>query len=221
MVEPANIGVTVEADPVPLSLVIAGTIRRALAAGAGRSARVKGVVVLASSTNAQAVTIRFSGDSIHVERGAAADADVTISADLDTMSEPDAPSPKVTGLARHPRLALAASKVLDPPVGTWREEASKFLGVALTDEVMVRPVRVVCTDDDVGGELQLGGDGPPNLEIHGPGARLANAFSGTSHIIEEVLAEKILVVGDLRDLSILAGKVFEMMFGEEGWTTSV
>jgi len=177
------------------------------------------VVVLASSITAQAATIRFSGDSIHVERGAAADADVTISADLDTMNEPDAPSPKVTGLARHPRLALAASKVLDPPVGTWREEASKFLGVALTDEVMVRPVRVVCTDD--GGELQLGGDGPPNMEIHGPAHRLANAFSGTTHIVEEVLAEKIQVIGDLRDLSILAGKVFELMFGEEGWTTSV
>lgn len=219
MAEWAKMEVTVEPDPVPLTLVIAGTIRRALIAGGGRSARVKGAVVLTSSTDAQAVTIRFSGDSIYVERGAAADADVTISADLDTMSEPDAPSPSVTGLARHPRLALAASKVLDPPVGSWREEATRFLEVALVDEVMVRPVRVVCTDD--GGELQLGGEGPANMEIHGPARRLANAFSGTTHIVEEVLAEKIQVIGDLRDLSILAGKVFELMFGEQGWTTSV
>jgi len=197
--------VTVEPDPVPLTLVIAGTIRRALTAGAGRSARVKGAVVLTSSTDAQAVTIRFSGDSIYVERGAAADADVTISADLDTMSEPDAPSPKVTGLARHPRLALAASKVLDPPVGSWREEATRFLEVALVDEVMVRPVRVVCTDD--GGELQLGGGGPANMEIHGPARRLANAFSGTTHIVEEVLAEKIQVIGDLRDRGSVLSRV--------------
>jgi len=214
-----KVRVTVETDPVPLTLMVAGTIRRALLAGAGRSARVKGVVVLASSINAQAVTIRFHGDSIHVERGAAADADVTISTDLDTMSEPDAQPPKVTGLGRHPRLALGASKVLDPPVGSWREEATKFLEVALDDAVMVRPVRVVCTDD--GGDLQLGGDGPPNLEIHGPSGRLANAFSGTTHIVEEVLAEKIQVIGDLRDLSILAGKVFELMFSDQGWTTSV
>ncbi len=211
--------VTIEEDPVPLTLIIAGTVRKALTAGAARSARVKGTVVLASSKDSQAVTMRFSGDSIHVERGAAADAHVTISADLDNMAEPDAPSPKVKGIARHPRLALAASKVLDPPVGSWKAEATTFFETALTDPLMVRPVRVVCTD--TGEELQLGGDGAPTIEIHGSETRLANAFSGTTHVVEEVLAEKIQIVGDLRDMSILAGKVFEMMFGSQGWTTSV
>src|SRR5262245_48330909 len=87
---------------------------------------MKGALVFRSAHDPQAATMRFGGDSVHVSRGAAADAKVTITADLATMNEPDAPKPKVAGALGHLPFALAAGKALEPTLGTWQDEAARF-----------------------------------------------------------------------------------------------
>src|SRR5687768_2165810 len=78
-----GVRIEVEDDPTPMVLILAATLRKAVRteklADTLRSA--KGAVALRSSTDAQAATIRFAGGRARVERGAAGDADVTITTD--------------------------------------------------------------------------------------------------------------------------------------------
>ncbi len=206
--------VVTEPDPTPLVMIIAGTVRRSLRAPgtAGRTRGVRGTFALRSLKDPQAVSVTLEESRILVRRGATG-ADVVISADLDLMAEPDPPKPKVSGAARHPRLALAAAKLLEPPLGSWQSEAEKFMEFALSSPEMPRPVRVVCTDD--GAERTFGAVAgePPVLELHGTAHRLVNAMSGSTLITQDVLDGKLQVCGSLRDLSLLTGRALAWMFG--------
>lgn len=203
--------IELETDAVPLVRIIGAMARRSLAADAAtakRAAQTSGTVALKSATDPQAVTLRFAGDTLWLERGADPAADVTITADL----ADDSVKPKVTGAARHPRLALLVGKLLEPPVRRWQLEADGFLDAALADVDCPRPLRVVCTDD--GTSRQWGGGGEPTIELHGPADALAAAFSGSSVMAEDVLAGKLQIVGDLRSLSLLTRFSIDHLFGE-------
>ncbi len=206
--------VVTEPDPTPLVMIIAGTVRRSLDAPGtkGRIRGVRGTFALRSLNDPQAVSVTLEDSRVYVQRGSTG-ADVVITADLDLMAEPDPPKPKVSGAARHPRLALAAAKLLEPPLGSWRSEAERFMEFALRSPDMPRPVRVVCTDD--GSEMTFGAvaDEPPVLELHGSGHRLVNAMSGSTLITQDVLDGKLRVCGSLRDLSLMTGRALAWMFG--------
>ena len=146
-----------------------------------------------------------------IRRGADADADVSITMDL---ADADA-KPKVEGAAKHPVLALAAAKLLEPPVGDWQAEADRFFERAMAHADCPRPVRLVATDvDGHGRQQQWGGAGDPVIEIHGQAARLAAAMSGSAVVAEEVLNGRLFVVADLRDLSLLTKYAIDHLFGE-------
>ena len=123
-----GVRIEVEDDPTPMVLILAATLRRASRteklAETLRSAR--GSVALRSTTDPQAATIRFADGGARVERGAAADADVTIATDVNALADEHPPKPKVTGAARHPKLALAIGKLLEPPIDPWPVEAERF-----------------------------------------------------------------------------------------------
>ena len=211
MNEPAR--VEVEPDPVPIVLILAATLRRAartpkLAAAIGN---LKGNVALRSTVDPQAATMRFGGGGVTVVRGVSGDADVIIAADINKLSDENPPKPKVTGAALHLKLALTVSKLLDPPHGTWQEEAQRFFAYAIEHPGIPKSMRVVCTDD--GSELTLG-DSPAEYELHGSQHALLNVFCGNSVIGQDLLDGKLFAVGKLAHLAELTGRSLAWMLGE-------
>ena len=201
--------IEVDDDAPPAVLGVAGTLRRAQRDPklAHQLARMKGVLALRSSVDAQAVTARFDGGRVRVSPGVADDADVVITLDF---NDPSA-KPKVSGAARHPMLALGASKVLEPAPGTWQEEARSFWAFAGDTARMPRALSVRCTDD--GSSLVLG-EGPPQYEIEGTAAALGSMFSGASVFGDDLLNGKLFAVGSLEHASVLTGRSIAWALGE-------
>lgn len=202
-----------EPDPVPIVLILAATLRRAartprLAAAIGNT---KGNVALRSTVDPQAATMRFGSGGVTVVRGVSTDADVVISADLDALSDEQPPKPKVSGAARHPKLALTVSKLLEPPHDTWQEEAQRFFNFATATPGVPRSTRVVCTDD--GSELTFG-QPPAEYELHGSAHALLNVFCGNTVLGQDLLDGKIFAVGKLAHLAELTGRSLAWMLGE-------
>ncbi|HEY0518554.1 MAG TPA: hypothetical protein VGC84_03590, partial [Ilumatobacteraceae bacterium] len=171
--------IDVEPDPVPIVLILAATLRRAAREPKLASAikQTKGNVALKSTTDPQAATMRFGGGGVTIVRGVSDDADVIISADLNTMSDEHPPKPKVVGLARHPKLAFTVSKLLEPPHGTWQVEATRFFEFATQRPGVPRSMLIICTDD--GSQLMLG-EPPAQYELHGSEHALLNVFLGNT-----------------------------------------
>jgi hypothetical protein len=204
--------IDVEPDPVPIVLILAATLRRAartpkLAAAIGRT---KGNVALKSTTDPQAATMRFGGGGVTVVRGIAAATDVLIAADLNTMADEKPPAPKVVGAVRHPKLAYTVSKLLEPPHGTWQEEAQRFFAFATEQPGAPRSMRVVCTDD--GSEIVLG-EPPVEYELHGSEHSLLNIFLGNTVLGQDLLDGKVFAVGTLAHLAGLTGRSLAWMLG--------
>jgi hypothetical protein len=188
-------------DSPPVVLGVAARLRRAAADPglARRMSRMKGVLALKSSVDAQAATIRFDRGRVALEPGVAADAGLVITLNFDHGSA----KPKVKGAARHPLFGLAAAKVLDPPAKPWQDEAAAFWAFAQNMPRVPRSLLAVCTDD--GTQVQFGEAGEPEYQIHGSAAALQSAFSGSSIFLQDVLEGKVLVVGSLEHASVLTG----------------
>jgi hypothetical protein len=212
MTVPARIDV--EPDPVPIVLILAATLRRAartpkLAAAIGR---VKGNVALRSTVDPQSATMRFGNGGVTVVRGVSEDADVVIAADINTMADEKPPKPKVTGAARHLKLALTVGKLLEPPHGTWQQEAQRFFTFATARPGVPNSMKVVCTDD--GSELSLG-TSPAEYELHGSAHALLNVFCGNTVLGQDLLDGKLFAVGKLAHLAELTGRSLAWMLGGE------
>jgi hypothetical protein len=212
MVGGEPVQIALEDDPTPLVRILGATLRRSARnpALAARLRGMHGVVALRSSVDPQAVTMRFDKGRVALERGVAADSGVVIEADLTKMNEPDAAKPKVRGAAKHLKLALAASKVLEPPAGPWRDEARAFWEFARDHPRMPAVLLVVCTDD--GARLVLG-DGEPQYELHGSARALNSVFTGGSVLGEDLLNGKLDAVGSLQHLAELTGRSIAWMLG--------
>jgi hypothetical protein len=207
--------ITVEEHAPPVVLAVAATLRRAASYPrlARRMARLSGVMALRSSVDRQAVTIRFSRGQIALGRGVAPDAGVVVTLDFNNMSGPGAPKPKVKGAARHPLFALGASAVLEPPHGTWQQEAEPFWEFARRTPRMPPSLLVFCTDD--GSQLRLGDpDGPPAFELHGSATTLVEVFTGGKIVGEEFLAGRLRGAGTFEHASVLTGRSIAWTFGE-------
>jgi len=204
--------IALEDDPTPLVRILGAILQRSARQPALQSKirSMRGVVALKSSVDPQAATIRFDKGRVTLEHGVAADSGVVIEADLLRMNEPNAPKPLVRGLARHLMLALAASKVLDPPSRPWQDEARAFWEFARDHPRMPKTLLVVCTDD--GSRLTLG-EGTPEYEIHGRGRALISVFTGGSVLGEDMLNGKLYGVGSLQHLAELTGRSIAWMFG--------
>jgi hypothetical protein len=207
-----QVRITTEPDPVPIVLILATTLRRAARTPklADAIARARGNVALRSTVDPQAATIRFGNGGATVVRGVSDDSDVIISADINKMADEHPPKPKVSGAARHLRLALTVAKLLDPPHGTWQQEAQRFFEFATSQPGLPRAMRVVCTDD--GSELTIG-EPPAEFEIHGSRHALLNVFCGNSVLGQDLLDGKLFAVGKLAHLAELTGRSLAWMLG--------
>src|SRR5207249_1251723 len=209
--------VVLEPDATPLVRIIATTLRDSTAdAGVARKAeRLRGVFALRSEKDPQAVTMRFDRGRVALTRGIAPDAQVVVTVDLDNMSGPDAPKPKVQGAFRHLRLALGVSKLLEPKARPWTEHAQAFWAFAGARRGMPERLRVVCLDD--GAALDLGTGAGPDAnpssyyEIHGSAPALVSIFSGNSVFGQDLLEGKVYAIGSLQHASVLTGSFLEWM----------
>ncbi len=206
--------IEVEPDPVPIVLILAATLRRAartpkLASAIGRT---KGNVALKSTADPQAATMRFGNGGVTVVRGVSDDTDVLIAADVNTMADENPPRPKVIGAGRHPMLALTVGKLLEPPHGSWQQEAQRFFTFATARPGVPRAIRIVCTDD--GSEITLG-DHPAEYEIHGSEHALLNVFCGNTVLGQDLLDGKIFAVGKLAHLAELTGRSLAWVLGQD------
>ena len=206
-----SIIIEVEDDPTPIVLILAATLRRAARHPklANAMAKAKGNVAMKSSVDPQAATMRFRDGTVRVVRGVAPDAGVTIEADVNKMSDEHPPKPKVNGAARHLKLALLASKVLEPPHGTWQEEAANFWEFSSHHPGCPTGLRVVCTDDR--SEVTFGG--VVEYELHGSQHALLNTFCGNTVLGQDVLDGKLCAVGALRHTAELTGRSIAWMLG--------
>jgi hypothetical protein len=206
----APIDIELDKHAPPVVRGVGATLRRAAADPklAKRLGKMKGVLALRSSADPQTVTARFDRGKVRVTHGLAHDADVVITLDWGDM----AGKPKVSGAARHPLFALGVAKVMEPPLGTWKQEADRFWTFARDTPRMPSSLRVVCTDD--ASEVQFGESGPPAYEIHGSADALRSIFSGSSVLGQDALDGKVLVVGSFEHISILTGRSIAWVMGE-------
>ncbi len=205
--------IEVEDDPTPIVLILAATLRRSARQPklAAAMAKAKGNVAMKSSVDPQAATIRFARGTITVVRGVASDAHVIIEADVNKMADENPPKPKVSGIAGHVRLALLASKVLEPPNAGWRNEATAFFAPTFANPKAPRGVSVTCLND---ASTQTFGD-PDTIEyeIHGTEHALLNVFCGNTVLGQDLLDGKIRAVGSLPHLAELTGRSIAVMLG--------
>ena len=207
--------ITVEEHAPPVVRAVAATLRRAASHPrlGRRMTRLSGVMALRSPIDPQAVTIRFRRGRVALARGVAPDAAVVVTLDFNNMSGPGAPKPKVKGAARHPLFALGASAVLEPPHGSWQDEARAFWEFARRTPRMPASLLVVCTDDH--SRLRLGDEeGEPAYELHGAAATLVAVFTGEKIIGEEFLAGRLRGAGTFEHASLLTGRSIAWTFGE-------
>ena len=212
--------ISLEDDAPPIVRILGVTLRRAIedAGIAATVAQMHGRVALRSTTDPQAATITFAKGDVSIAHGAAADADLTISADLMTMGRPDAPKPKVKGAVTHPKFALAVSKVLDAPIADgWRGAARRFWSWAEDRPTRPAALRIVCTDDDA--ELVLGDATAVGtadaFELHGPGWALASVLTGGDHLGAAVVEGRVNGVGDFATINRMVGLVLALMLGDD------
>lgn len=207
--------IDVEDQAPPVVLAVAATLKRAAERPrlARRMARLSGVMALRSSVDRQTVSIRFQRGRIALGRGVADDAGVVVTLDFNNMSGPGAPKPKVKGAARHPLFALAAAQALEPPAGSWQEEARRFWEFARLEPRAPASLLVVCSDD--GTQVRLGsGDGDPDYELHGSADTLVAVFTGEKIVGEEFLAGRLRGAGTFEHASVLTGRSIAWTFGE-------
>jgi hypothetical protein len=204
--------VETEDDPTPIVLIVAATLRRSEHTPklAEMMRKAKGIVALRSTVDPQAATIRFAEGRVRVERGVAEDADVIITTDVNRMADERPPKPKVSGAATHPRLALTAAKVLEPPTGTWQDEARAFWARVSASGTGPKGLRIVCTDRPA--EVTFG-ETPAEFEIHGTDHRLLAMLSGNTVFGQEVFDGHLHSVGTLRHLAELTGVSIDLMTG--------
>ena len=204
-------------DAPPLVRILAASLDRTAARPkeARLMRRLHGRVALRSTTGPQAATIAFAGGVVHVTPRMGREVDVLIEADLDTMGRPGAPKPKVSGVVRHPRLALGAGRVLDVrPPGGWPGAVDALWDWAEGQDGRPGLLRVVCSDS--GREHVVGRTGGTRAEVHGPEWALLALFTGADHLGAAVLEGRVQVLADFPTVSRLAGLLTRYMLGEDG-----
>ena len=218
-------------DPRPITLVLANILRRSAADPELSSimAELVGVLGLQSSTDPQCATIHFDKGTVVVANGLDPSADPVITTDFNAPTGPDAPRPGLRetlelarSAVRRPLFAQAASKLLEPPLPSWRAAAEPFWQTCCDRSAFPTSLRIVCTDDGAeGGELLLergddrGSAGRVDpVEIHANARVLARCFVGEAVLGEEAFAGQIALRGTFADLSILTGASLAMMLGD-------
>ena len=195
--------VATEADPTPLVLSLARTLRASARIPEMREliAATTGTVALRSANDAQAATLTFGDAGVHVSHGLAPGVEPV---ELNLFPEytlADATDPA----------AMAAATLLSPPLPDWRDAATKFWEVNQGSPGFPGRLVVVCTDD--GAEATFG-DGGDAFEVHGDSWSLASVLSGQlDSFVFAVGLGMLTVLGSVAHLSAVCAAHWKVRFG--------
>jgi hypothetical protein len=195
--------IATEADPTPLVLSLARTLRASVHVPELRDlvAQTNGTVALRSVVDAQAATLTFDGAGVHVSRGVVAGAEP-----LELHFFPE----YTVGESTDP-IGLAAARLLSPPLPSWRDAAAAFWAVNEGTRGFPDRLVVVCQDEE--SEVVFG-DGSDAFQIHGYGPMLASVLSGRGDsFLFAAAAGAISVVGSAAQMSVMCGAHWKVRFG--------
>jgi hypothetical protein len=195
--------VATEADPTPLVLSLARTLRASVQVPELRdlATRTDGAVGLKSVTDAQSATLTFEGGGVTVSHGLADGVE-----QLDLLFEPE----YTVGETTHP-VGKTAAALLSPPLPDWRHAAAHFWDVNEGSPGFPGQLVVVCLDEEA--ELTFG-DGDDVYEIHGYGPALAAVLSGQlDHFLYALAFGVVTVVGSGAQTSAMCGAHWKVRFG--------
>jgi hypothetical protein len=195
--------VATEADPTPLVLSLARTLRASVEVPELRDlvARTTGTVALRSVSDAQAASLTFDGTGVHVSHGLAGGAE-----QVDLHFDPE----YTLGETADP-VGEAAAALLSPPLADWRETAAHFWDVNQGSPGFPGRLVLFCLEEEA--ELAFG-EGDDVYEIHGSGPALAAVLSGQiDHFLFAVGLGVVSVVGSGAQMSAMCGAHWKVRFG--------
>lgn len=195
--------IATEADPTPLVLSLARTLRASVRVPELRDlvAQTNGEVALKSVTDAQAATLTFDGTSVHVSHGVAFGVEP-----VELHFDPE----YTVGETADP-VGQAAAKLLAPPLPEWREAAANFWTVNRGTPGFPGRLVVVCRDEEA---QEVLGDGDDSYEIHGYGPALAAVLSGqVDSFLIAVALGLVSGVGSAAQSSVMCGAHWKVRFG--------
>jgi hypothetical protein len=197
--------VTTEADPTPLVLSLARTLRASAQVPALRDlmAQTNGSLALKSVTDAQSATLTFDGNGVLVSHGLAKD-----SAQADLIFDPE----YTVGESADP-VAQAAARLLSPPLPDWREAAARFWEINQDMPGFPGRLVIVCWDEEA--QESFGeSEGADVFEIHGYGPALAAVLSGqVDSFLIAVAYGVVTIVGSAAHMSVMCGAHWKVRFG--------
>ena len=208
--------VQLEPDATPLVRIIATTLLDATSdAGVARRAeRLRGVFALRSEKDPQAVTMRFDRGRVELTRGVATDAQVVATVDLDNMSGPDAPKPKVRGHSSTPALRSVCRSSWSRGPSRGRNTHTAFWVYAGERRGMPELHSGWRASTTVSGHRGAGaGTRHPGsvYEIHGSATALMSIFSGNSVFGQDLLDGKVFAIGSMQHASVVTGAFLAWM----------
>jgi hypothetical protein len=195
--------IATEADPTPLVLSLARTLRASIEVPELRElvAQTTGSVSLKSVTDGQSATLTFDGGSVQVARGLT---EGVTHADL--VFDPE----YTVGETTDP-VGQAAAKLLSPPLPTWREAARRFWESSRDLPGFPGRLVIACWDEEA---QEVFGDGDDVYEIHGYGEAIAAVLSGQVDSFLIALAYGVVTaVGSAAHSSAVCGAHWKVRFG--------
>jgi hypothetical protein len=196
--------VTTEDDATPLVRSLARTLRMSLAVPELRdlAEQTSGLLALASVVDAQAATLSFGENFIHVAHGVPGGVEP-----VGLRFDPEYTLGDTTG-----PVAQAAARLLSPPLPGWREAAARFW--AINHEARGFPSRLVIACSDEAAELRFG-DGDETFEIHGSSEALASVLSGQGdNFLYAVALGYVSIVGRSAQMSAICGAHWKVRFDD-------
>jgi hypothetical protein len=196
--------ISTEADPTPLVLSLARTLRASAQVPELRDlvARTNGTIALRSVTDAQAASLTFDEQGVHVSHGLADGAE-----QADLLFDPEYTVGETTDPA-----GLAAARLLSPPLPSWRDAAARFWAVNQGTPGFPERLVIVCLEEEA---QEVYGDGDEDAyEIHGYGPALAAVLSGQiENFLYAVAFGVVSIVGTAAQMSVMCGAHWKVRFG--------
>jgi hypothetical protein len=195
--------VETEADPTPLVLSLARTIRASLRQPEMRDlvAGLEGAVALRSVADAQSATLTFDDGAVLVRHGLAEGVE-----QVELLFDPE----YTLGDTDHP-VGRAAAALLSPPLAEWRDAAGHFWEINRNAPGFPGTLIVTCLEDE---SQVVFGDGDDAFEVRGYGPAIAAVLSGQiDHFLYAIAFGVISVVGSGAHMSAMCAAHWKVRFG--------
>lgn len=200
-----DITIKTEEDPVFIVRFFSAQFKRSLKSRkkAKLLASLKGTFAL-NFKDGQALTISVGKVSVeklkqgkkevHLKRGADPAANITIHLDA---NKPEL-KPKIDGLYKHLILAVKVGKLLDDSDLDWTQEARDFWEFASKDKQFPKAITILSLDE---GNLLKLGEGETVMELEASSKMLAQLFSGSTLLVQELFKGSIKVNAEIKPLT--------------------